>query len=35
MDDLLANFDNTKKQYAAPPENSCGYDSFVVDIRQG
>lgn len=35
MDDLLANVDNTKKQYTGPPENSSAYDSLVVEIRQG
>lgn len=35
MDDLLANFDSTKKQYTGPPENRFAYDSLVVEIRQG
>ena len=34
IDDLLSNFDNTKKQYTGSPENSSGYDSLVVEIRQ-
>ena len=34
MDDLLANFDNTKKLSPAVLENSSAYDSLVVEIRQ-
>jgi len=33
--ELLANFDETKKQYTGPPENSSVYDSLVDEIRQG
>jgi hypothetical protein len=34
MDDLLANFDNTKKQSTVTAKNSSLYESLVVEIRQ-